>query len=160
MAADRVIRWSTAAAVIGVAAVAAAASYEHAYGLVRVHGESGWTARLVPFTVDGLICASSIVMLDAARWRRGQRWLWSGRSTRLPYMSSKRAWRVMMTSCIPSLASSLAGRWARCVLTAPRVHGAATISALDASRPASLSTLRSPIGDRRCEAPSTRSKNR
>ena len=67
MAADRIIRWSTAGAVIGVAAVAAVASYEHAYDLVRAHGESGWTARLVPLTVDGLIYASSMVMLDSAR---------------------------------------------------------------------------------------------
>jgi hypothetical protein len=54
-------------AVIGVAAVAAAASYEHAYALVRPHGEAGWTARLVPLTVDGLIYTSSMVMLDCAR---------------------------------------------------------------------------------------------
>jgi hypothetical protein len=65
--ADRVIRWSTALAVLGVAAVAAAASYEHAYDLVRAHGEAGWTVRLVPLTVDGLIYASSMVMLDSAR---------------------------------------------------------------------------------------------
>jgi Protein of unknown function (DUF2637) len=64
MAADRVIRWTTAVAVIDVAAVA---SYEHAYDLVRAHGEAGWTARLVPLTVDGLIYASSMVMLDCAR---------------------------------------------------------------------------------------------
>jgi hypothetical protein len=37
------------------------------YDLVRAHGESGWTARMVPFTVDGLIYASSMVMLDSAR---------------------------------------------------------------------------------------------
>jgi hypothetical protein len=43
------------------------ASYEHAYDLVRMHGESGWTARMVPLTVDGLIYASSMVMLDSAR---------------------------------------------------------------------------------------------
>jgi hypothetical protein len=78
-AADRVIRWSTALAVLGVAAVAAVASYEHAYDLVRAHGESGWTARLVPLMVDGLIYASSMVMLDSAR-RKSQvlalaRWL-------------------------------------------------------------------------------------
>jgi Protein of unknown function (DUF2637) len=66
-AADRVIRWSTAGAVVGVAAVAAVASYEHAYDLVRAHGEAGWTARLIPLTVDGLIYASSMVMLDSAR---------------------------------------------------------------------------------------------
>jgi hypothetical protein len=65
--ADRIIRWSTAAAVIGVAAVASVASYEHAYALVQAHGEAGWTGRLVPLTVDGLIYASSMVMLDSAR---------------------------------------------------------------------------------------------
>jgi hypothetical protein len=67
MTTEHVIRWSTAGAVLGVAAVAAVASYEHAYDLVRMHGESGWTARMVPLTVDGLIYASSMVMLDAAR---------------------------------------------------------------------------------------------
>src|ERR1700733_5659573 len=70
MTADRVIRWSTALAVLGVAAVAAVASYEHAYDLVRAHGESGWTAHMVPLTVDGLIYASSIVMLDSARRKK------------------------------------------------------------------------------------------
>jgi len=66
MAADRVIRWTTAVAAIGVAAVA---SCEHAYDLVRAHGEAGWTAPLVPLTVGGLIYASSMVMLDCARRR-------------------------------------------------------------------------------------------
>jgi hypothetical protein len=37
---DRVIRWSTAATVIGVAVVAAVVSYEHGYALVRAHGEA------------------------------------------------------------------------------------------------------------------------
>ena len=67
MTAGQVIRWSTAGAVAGVAAVAAAASCEHAYALVRAHGETGWIGRLVPLTVDGLIYASSMVMLDSAR---------------------------------------------------------------------------------------------
>jgi uncharacterized protein DUF2637 len=35
--------------------MAAVASYERAYALVQAHSEAGWTARLVPFTVDGLI---------------------------------------------------------------------------------------------------------
>jgi hypothetical protein len=64
---DKAIRWSTAAAVIGVAAVAAVVSYEHAYALVHAHGETGWTAHLIPLTVDGLIWASSMVMLDSVR---------------------------------------------------------------------------------------------
>jgi hypothetical protein len=67
MAADRVIRWTTAGAVVGVAAVAAVASYEHACTLVRAHGQVGWTGRLVPLTVDGLIYASSMMALDCAR---------------------------------------------------------------------------------------------
>ena len=66
-AADRVTRWTTAGAVAGVAAVAAVASYEHAYALVGARGEARWTGRLVPLTVDGLIYASSMVMLDSAR---------------------------------------------------------------------------------------------
>ena len=64
---EPVIRWSTAVAVLGVAAVAAVAPYEHAYDLVRAHDEAGWTARMVPLTVDGLIYASSMVMLDSVR---------------------------------------------------------------------------------------------
>ncbi|MEV0662163.1 DUF2637 domain-containing protein [Actinomadura luteofluorescens] len=65
--ADRLIRITTALAVVAVAAVAAVISYRHAYELVHAHGESGPTARLVPFTVDGLIWAASMVILDASR---------------------------------------------------------------------------------------------
>jgi hypothetical protein len=64
---DRLIKITTAAAVITVAAVAAVISYQHAYELVRSHGESGLTARLLPFTVDGLIRAASTVVLDPSR---------------------------------------------------------------------------------------------
>jgi uncharacterized protein DUF2637 len=66
-AADRIIRWTTAVVVIGVAAVAAVVSYEHATALVRTHGESSWTGRLIPVTVDGLIYACSMALLDSAR---------------------------------------------------------------------------------------------
>jgi hypothetical protein len=64
---DRAIRLSTAAAVLAVAGIAAYVSYWQAYAVVRVHGESGVTARLVPATIDGLVYASS--MLYAARHR-------------------------------------------------------------------------------------------
>ena len=50
-----------------LAAVAAVVSYEHPSELVRTHGESGLTGRLIPLTVDDLIYASSMVMLDSAR---------------------------------------------------------------------------------------------
>jgi hypothetical protein len=68
---DRLIRITTALAVVGVAAVAAIISYQHAYELVRSHGESATVARLEPFTVDGLILAASMVILNASR--RNQR---------------------------------------------------------------------------------------
>jgi hypothetical protein len=64
---DRLIRITTALAVAAVAAVAAIISYRHAYELVTTHGETGLTARLLPFTVDGLILAASMLTLDASR---------------------------------------------------------------------------------------------
>ncbi len=67
---DRLIRITTALAVATVAAVAAVISYRHAYELVSTHGETGVTARLVPFTVDGLILAASMLTLDANRRRQ------------------------------------------------------------------------------------------
>src|SRR5262252_10792549 len=68
--ADRLIRITTALAVATVAAVAAVISYRHAYELAVTHGETGVTARLVPFTVDGLILAASMLILDASRRHR------------------------------------------------------------------------------------------
>lgn len=67
--ADRMIRVTTAAAVVGVAGIAAYVSYQHAFEVVRAHGESGLTARLEPATIDGLVYSSSMVVLYAARHR-------------------------------------------------------------------------------------------
>jgi hypothetical protein len=66
---DGVIRHSTAAAVLAVAGIAAYVSYWHAYAVVRAHGENGFIARLEPATIDGLVYASSMVILYAARHR-------------------------------------------------------------------------------------------
>jgi hypothetical protein len=66
---DRVIRLSTAAAVLAVAGIAAYVSYWHAYAVVLAHGETGITARLEPATIDGLVYASSMLVLYAARHR-------------------------------------------------------------------------------------------
>jgi hypothetical protein len=60
---------STAIAVLAVAGVAAYVSYWHAYAVVCAHGETGVTARLEPATIDGLVYASSMVNLYAARHR-------------------------------------------------------------------------------------------
>ena len=64
---DWLIRITTALAVMAVASVAAIISYQHAYELVTSHSETGLTAHLLPFTVDGLIWAASMVVLDASR---------------------------------------------------------------------------------------------
>ena len=61
------IRWSTTIVVVLLAATAALVSYRHAYEVITTYGESGWVAYLVPLTIDGLIFASSMVLLDAAR---------------------------------------------------------------------------------------------
>jgi hypothetical protein len=66
---DRAIRLSTAVAVLAVAGIAAYVSYWHAYAVVWAHGETGITARLEPVTIDGLVYASSMVVLYAARHR-------------------------------------------------------------------------------------------
>jgi hypothetical protein len=64
---DRLIGFTAALAVVAVAVVAAIISYQHAYELVRAHGESGTTARLLPSPVDGPIWAASMLVLDASR---------------------------------------------------------------------------------------------
>ncbi|MEU9018661.1 DUF2637 domain-containing protein [Actinomadura sp. NPDC048394] len=66
----RLAQATTALAVIVVAGVAATISYAHILELARSHGEDGLTARLVPVTVDGLIWAASMVVLDAGRRSR------------------------------------------------------------------------------------------
>ena len=67
MTADKVIRFVTALAVLTVAVIAAIVSYSHVYDLGRAHGQSGTAARLLPLSVDGLILAASLVLLQAAR---------------------------------------------------------------------------------------------
>jgi len=78
-AVDRAIRVSTAAVVLAVAGIAAYISYWHAYAVVREYGERGATASLEPATIDGLVYASSMVILYAARHRltvpRLARWM-------------------------------------------------------------------------------------
>lgn len=66
---DRLIRVSSILVVVAVAIGAGIVSYGHAYELVHSHGESGTAAVVGPATVDGLIYASGMVLLQAARRR-------------------------------------------------------------------------------------------
>jgi Protein of unknown function (DUF2637) len=66
-ASEQAIRWSTVGAVVGLAGIAGWVSYEHAYSVVLRYGISGAESRVYPATVDGLIYAASMVLLDSAR---------------------------------------------------------------------------------------------
>jgi hypothetical protein len=110
---DRLIRITTALAVATVAAVAAVISYRHAYELVSTHGETGVTARLMPFTVDGLILAASMLILDANRRHQPYHPLRAGASVRASWRRSAPTWR-MASATVPSVPWSAPGppwRW-------------------------------------------------
>jgi hypothetical protein len=64
---DALIRWSSSLAVLAVSAIAAVISYSHIYALALATREFGTDARLLPLSVDGLILASSLTLLHAAR---------------------------------------------------------------------------------------------
>lgn len=66
---DRLVRRSSTFVVVFVGVVAAYVSYRHAFELVHSHGEEGLSAAGGPLTVDGMIIASSMVLLQAARHR-------------------------------------------------------------------------------------------
>lgn len=67
----KLIRRATAATVVGLGGVAAVVSFRHALEVVQDHGETRDTAMLYPLTIDGLVFASSMVLLDSAR--RGEK---------------------------------------------------------------------------------------
>jgi hypothetical protein len=66
---DKAIRLTAVAALVAVAGVAAYVSYWHAVDVVTGHGEHGVMGHLYPVAIDGIIVASSMVLLDAARHR-------------------------------------------------------------------------------------------
>lgn len=67
MDADKLTRRTGYASVFAVSAVAALLSYWHAVKVVGEHGEPGVYGHLYPATIDGLIVAASMVLLDSAR---------------------------------------------------------------------------------------------
>jgi hypothetical protein len=75
--ADKAIRWSTVAAVVVVAAVAVAASfsYQHALDVIGQHSRRSPMNAAFPLTVDGLIFAGSMVLLNDARGGLQPHWL-------------------------------------------------------------------------------------
>jgi hypothetical protein len=74
MTADRVIRYSTVTAVAAVGLAAAVLSYRHQFELAAGHGESELTAKLIPISIDGLLLAGTLAVLDASRRQTGHAW--------------------------------------------------------------------------------------
>jgi hypothetical protein len=90
---DRLVRWATSASVVMLALIAASVSYRHMHELALIHGESPWSAVLVPLSVDGMIVASSMSILLASR--SGSRGGW------LP-------WTLLAIGSLASLAANVA----------------------------------------------------
>ena len=70
MDSSRWSRWTTIAAVLMLAVIAAAVSCSHMYELALRHGEPERRAALFPLSVDGMIVASSMTLLSDARHGR------------------------------------------------------------------------------------------
>jgi Protein of unknown function (DUF2637) len=66
-AADKAIRWSTVAAVVVVAAVAASFSYQHALDVIGRNSRPSRLNVIYPVAIDGLIYAASMTLLNDAR---------------------------------------------------------------------------------------------
>jgi hypothetical protein len=64
---DKFARFVAGLAVLAVAVIAGIVSYSHIDALALAHGYSPDTARLLPLSVDGLIVASSLVLVTEAR---------------------------------------------------------------------------------------------
>lgn len=73
--ADKAIKWSTISAVVVVAAVAASFSYQHALDVIGEHSRPSVMNNAFPLTVDGLIYAGSMVLLNDARRGLKAHWL-------------------------------------------------------------------------------------
>src|SRR6266700_5383362 len=71
---DGAIRWFTIAAVASVGLAAAVLSYRHQFELAAGHGESALTAKLLPISIDGLLLAGTLAVLDASRRQTGNAW--------------------------------------------------------------------------------------
>lgn len=75
---DRLIRWTTSLTVGLLALIAGVVSFGHMHELARTAGENQFTAALIPFSVDGMILASSLSLLvDSRSGRRGGALPWT-----------------------------------------------------------------------------------
>jgi Protein of unknown function (DUF2637) len=110
--AERAIRWATTLSVIVLAIIAAIISYKHMYLLVRRYGETSWTAALLPFSVDGMIAASSMsLLLDSRQGRRSGMLPWT-----LLIIGSAASLAANVAVAEPSAVGRLIAGWPSCAL--------------------------------------------
>lgn len=70
MSTGTLVKYANVVSVAAVIGIAAVVSYSHIYELAVTHFESGYSAALLPLSVDGLLVASSLGLLNAARGNR------------------------------------------------------------------------------------------
>jgi Protein of unknown function (DUF2637) len=87
------IRRTTVVSVALLAAFAAAVSFGHMRELAFRHGEHGWSATLIPLSVDGMVVAASMSVLLASRMGRRGEWL---------------PWVLLIVGSLASLAANVA----------------------------------------------------
>jgi hypothetical protein len=113
---DHMVRWTTTASVVLLAAIAAIVSYRHMHTLVVAHGETAWTAAVLPLSVDGMIAASSMTLLaDSRHGRKSGILPWARAVTQVGRASRN----------IPRSTPSAPGRPPRQRYCRRRVHGPA-----------------------------------
>lgn len=93
MTSPRWPHWITIAAVVVLALNAATVSFAHMFELATRHGEPAWRAAQFPLSVDGMIVASSMALLNDARQGR--------RGGVLP-------WTLLIIGSVASLAANIA----------------------------------------------------
>jgi Protein of unknown function (DUF2637) len=109
---DRLVRQTTTASVVLLAAIAAAVSYRHMHTLVLRHGEAAWTAALLPLSVDGMIAASSMALLaDSRHGSRGGALPWA-----LLVIGSAASLAANVAVAEPTLIGRLIAAWPSCAL--------------------------------------------
>lgn len=102
----RAVRGWAVAAVLLVALVAAIISYAHQRDLAQEHGEA-WRAYLLPLSVDGMLLASTLAIVDRRRRREPAGWVpWLGLA--LGILASLAA---NVAAARPDLVSQLIAAW-------------------------------------------------
>lgn len=108
--ANRSIYWTTTISVAPLALIAAVVSFGHMRELALRHGETSWNARLLPFSVDGMVVAALMSVLLASRTGRHGEWLpWT-----LLIGGSLASLAANVAVAEPSLVSLLIAAWPSC----------------------------------------------